>query len=131
MPRRWPACERRPAARSGAGPAGGQDQARRDAQRARQQARDAAAAAGQRRAGRRPGDEPRANRACTELRANTTDPDCGRCATRKATWPAYNGQLVVTCQQVIVARCRPSIPSTAPCDPLLDTCRQQLTRGRD
>ena len=51
-----------------------EDKARRDAQRARQEAWDAAAAAGKRR-GRRPADEPpRANRAGTGPRANTTDP---------------------------------------------------------
>ena len=107
-----------------------EDQARRDAQRARQQARDAAAAAGQRRAGRRPGDEPRANRAGTELRANTTDPDVRVMRNQKGYVAGYNGQLVVTCQQVIVG----VMLSQHPVDrtllhPLLDTCRQQLTRA--
>ena len=52
-----------------------EDQARRDAQRAKQEAWDAAVAAGKRRGGRRPGDEAPKNRAGTEPRANTTDPD--------------------------------------------------------
>ena len=51
------------------------DRDRRDAQRAKQEAWEAAAAAGKRRSGRRPADEPRANRAGTEPRANITDPD--------------------------------------------------------
>ena len=52
-----------------------EDQARRDAQRGKQEAWDAAAAARKPRSGRRPDDEPRANRAGTEPRANITDPD--------------------------------------------------------
>jgi transposase len=104
-----------------------EDQARRDVQRAKQQAWDAAAAAGKRR-GRRPGDEPRANRAGTEPRANITDPDVRVMRNQKGYVAGYNGQLVVTADQVIVG----AMLSWHPVDrtllhPLLDTCRQQLT----
>jgi hypothetical protein len=79
-----------------------EDQARRDAQRAKQEAWDAAAAAG-RRGGRRPGAEPpRANHNNTEPRANTTDPDVRVMRNQKGYVAGYNGQLVVTAQQVIV-----------------------------
>jgi transposase len=105
-----------------------EDQARRDAQRAKQQAWDAAAAAGKRRGGRRPGDEPRANRNNTEPRANITDPDVRVMRNQKGYVAGYNGQLVVTAEQVIVG----AMLSQHPVDrtllhPLLDTCRQQLT----
>ena len=107
-----------------------EDQARRDAQRAKQEAWDAAAAAGKRRSGRRPGDEPRANRAGTEPRANTTDPDVRVMRNQKGYVAGYNGQAVVTADQVIVG----AMLSQHPVDrtllhPLLDTCRQQLTRA--
>jgi transposase len=107
-----------------------EDRARRDAQRAKQQAWDAAAAAGQRRGGRRPGDEPRTNRNNTEPRANITDPDVRVMRNQKGYLAGYNGQLVVTCQQVIVG----ALLSQHPVDrtllhPLLDTCRQQLTEA--
>jgi transposase len=107
-----------------------EDRARRDAQRARQQAWDAAAAAGVRRGGRRPGDEPRTNRNNTEPRANITDPDVRVMRNQKGYLAGYNGQLVVTCQQVIVG----ALLSQHPVDrtllhPLLDTCRQQLTEA--
>jgi transposase len=107
-----------------------EDQARRDAQRAKQQAWDAAAAAGARRGGRRPGDEPRTNRNNTEPRANVTDPDTRVMRNQKGYVAGYNGQLVVTEQQVIVG----AMLSQHPVDrtllhPLLDHCRQQLTRA--
>jgi transposase len=106
-----------------------EDQARRDEQRAKQQAWDAAAAAGKRR-GHRPGDEPRANRAGTEPRANITDPDVRVMRNQKGYVAGYNGQAVVTADQVIVG----AMLSQHPVDrtllhPLLDTCRQQLTEA--
>ena len=76
--------------------------ARRATQRARQEAWDAAVAAGKRRGGRRPGGEPRKNRADTEPRANTTDPDVRVMRNQKGPVAGYNGQLVVTADQVIV-----------------------------
>src|SRR5436190_7172563 len=107
-----------------------EDQARRDAQRARPEAWDAAAAAGKPR-GHRPGDEPpRPNRNNTEPRANITDPDVRVMRNQKGYVAGYNGQLVVTAQQVIVG----TMLSQHPVDrtllhPLLDTCRQQLTEA--
>ena len=107
-----------------------EDQARRDAQRAKQEAFDAAAAAGKR-GGRRPGDEPpRTNHNNTEPRANITDPDVRVMRNQKGYVAGYNGQLVVTCQQVIVG----AMLSQHPVDrtllhPLLDTCRQQLAEA--
>ena len=106
-----------------------EDQARRDAQRAKQEAWDAAAVAGKRR-GHRPGDEPRANRAGTEPRANTTDPDVRVMRNQKGYVAGYNGQAVVTADQVIVG----AMLSQHPVDrtllhPLLDTCRQQLAEA--
>jgi transposase len=104
-----------------------EDKARRDAQRAKQEAWDAAAAAGTRRGGRRPGDEPRTNRNNTPPRANTTDPDVRVMRNQKGHVSGYNGQLVVTAQQVIVG----VMLSQHPVDrtllhPLLDQCRDQL-----
>jgi transposase len=106
-----------------------EDKARRDTQRAKQEAWDTAAAAGKRR-GRRPADEPRANRAGTEPRANTTDPDVRVMRNQKGYVAGYNGQIVVTADQVIVG----AMLSQHPVDrtllhPLLDTCRQQLTEA--
>jgi Transposase DDE domain/Transposase domain (DUF772) len=106
-----------------------EDQARHDAQRARQEAWDAAAAAGKRR-GRRPGDEPRANRAGTEPRANITDPDVRVMRNQKGYVAGYNGQAVVTAEQVIVG----AMLSQHPVDrtllhPLLDQCRGQLAEA--
>ena len=104
-----------------------EDKARREAQRAKQEAWDAAAAAGKRR-GRRPADEPpRANRAGTEPRANITDPDVRVMRNQKGYVAGYNGQAVVTADQVIVG----AMLSQHPVDrtllhPLLDTCREQL-----
>ena len=94
-----------------------EDQARRDAQRVKQEAFDAAVAAGKRRGGRRPGAEPpRTNHNNTEPRANTTDPDVRVMRNQKGYVAGYNGQLVVTAQQVIVgAMLSASTPSTAPC----------------
>jgi transposase len=107
-----------------------EDQARRQAQRAKQEAWDAAAAAGKRRGGRRPGDEPRANRAGTEPRANITDPAVRVMRNQKGYVAGYNGQLVVTAEQVIVG----AMLSQHPVDrtllhPLLDICRQQLAEA--
>jgi transposase len=106
-----------------------EDKARREAQRAKQEAWDKAAAAGKRR-GRRPGDEPRANRAGTEPRANITDPDVRVMRNQKGYVAGYNGQAVVTAEQVIVG----AMLSQHPVDrtllhPLLDTCRQQLAEA--
>jgi hypothetical protein len=79
-----------------------EDPARRDAQQARQQAWDAAAAEGRSRPARRPADEPRTNRNNTEPRANITDPDVRVMRNQKGYVAGYNGQLVVTADQVIV-----------------------------
>jgi hypothetical protein len=107
-----------------------EDQARRDAQRAKQEAWDAAAAAGQQRAARRPGDEPRTNRNNTEPRANITDPGVRVMRNQKGYVAGYNGQLVVTCQQVIVGAMLSQHPvGRTLLHPLLDTCRQQLTEA--
>jgi transposase len=107
-----------------------EDQARRQAQRAKQEVWDAAAAEGRPRAGRRPPDEPRTNRNNTEPRANITDPDVRVMRNQKAYFAGYNGQLVVTADQVIVG----AMLSQHPVDrtllhPLLDTCRQQLAEA--
>jgi transposase len=104
-----------------------EDAARRAAQRAKQETWDAAAADGRRRAGRRPADEPRANRAGTEPRANITDPDVRVMRNQKGYVAGYNGQLVVTGSQVITG----AMLSRHPVDrtllhPLLDQCRDQL-----
>jgi transposase len=106
-----------------------EDKARREAQRAKQEAWQAAAAAGKRR-GHRPGDEPRANRAGTEPRANITDPDVRVMRNQKGYVAGYNGQAVVTADQVIVG----AMLSQHPVDrtllhPLLDTCREQLAQA--
>jgi len=79
-----------------------EDQARRDAQRGKQEAWDAAAAARKPRSGRRPDDEPRANRAGTEPRADITDPGVRVMRNQKGYVAGYNGQLAVTADQVIV-----------------------------
>jgi hypothetical protein len=107
-----------------------EDKARRDAQQAKQQAWDEAAAAGKPR-GRRPGDEPRANRAGTEPRANITDPDVRVMRNQKGYVAGYNGQAVVTADQVIAG----AVLSQHPVDrtllhPLLDTCRTPADPGR-
>ena len=103
-----------------------EDQARRDAQRAKQESWDAAAAARKPR-GHRPGGEPRANRAGTEPRANITDPDVRVMRNQKGYVAGYNGQLVVTAQQVIVSAmlCQHPVDRTL-LHPLLDQCRDQL-----
>jgi hypothetical protein len=122
--------ERRARLAAAAGRLAAEDQARRDAQWAKQQAWDAAAAAG-RRGGRRPGDEPpRTNHNNTEPRANITDPDVRVMRNQKGYVAGYNGQLVVTAQQVIVG----AMLSQHPVDrtllhPVLDTCRQQLAEA--
>src|SRR5690349_15937714 len=107
-----------------------EDAARRDAQRAKQEAWEAAAAAGKPR-GHRPSDEPpRPNRNNTEPRANITDPDVRVMRNQKGYLAGYNGQLVVTAQQVILG----AVLSQHPVDrtllrPVLDTCRQQLAEA--
>jgi len=106
-----------------------EEQARRDGQRAKVEAWEAAAAAGRPRGGR-PAAEPRTNRNNTEPRANITDPDVRVMRNQKGYVAGYNGQLVVTCQQVIVG----AMLSQHPVDrtllhPLLDTCRRQLTEA--
>jgi transposase len=103
---------------------------RRAEQRAKQEAWDAAAAGRRPRAARRPADEPRTNRHNTEPRANTTDPDVRVMRNQKGYVSGYNGQLAVTCQQVIVG----AMLSQHPVDrtllhPVLDTCRQQLAQA--
>jgi transposase len=107
-----------------------EDKARRDAQRAKQVAWDAAAADRRQRAARRPADEPRTNRNNTPPRANTTDPDVRVMRNQKGYVAGYNGQAVVTADQVIVG----AMLSQHPVDrtllhPLLDTCGQQLTEA--
>ena len=107
-----------------------EDHARRDAQRAKQQAWDAAAAEGRPRPPQRPLDEPRTNRNNTQPRANITDPDVRVMRNQKGYVAGYNGQLVVTAQQVIVG----AVLSQHPVDrtllhPVLDTCRQQLAEA--
>jgi transposase len=107
-----------------------EDKARRDAQRAKQVAWDAAAAERRQRAARRPADEPRTNRNNTPPRANTTDPDVRVMRNQKGYVAGYNGQAVVTADQVIVG----AMLSQHPVDrtllhPLLDTCGQQLTEA--
>ena len=92
-----------------------EDTARRQAQRARQQAWDAAAAAGKRRSGRRPVDEPRANRADTEPRANISDPDVRVMRNQKGYVAGYNGQAVVTADQVIVGAMLSQHPAGRTC----------------
>ena len=91
-----------------------EDQEGREAQRAKQEAWEAAAAAGKRR-GHRPGDEPRANRARAEPRANITDPDVRVMRNQKGYVAGYNGQAVVTAEQVVASAMCPRTPSTAPC----------------
>ena len=91
---------------------------------------DAAAADRRQRSARRPADEPRTNRNNTEPRANITDPDVRVMRNQKGYVAGYNGQLVVTADQVIVG----AMLSQHPVDrtllhPLLDTCRQQLTEA--
>jgi transposase len=104
-----------------------EDKARRAGQRARQAAWDAAAAARRPRAARRPADEPRTNRNNTPPRANVTDPDCRVMHNQKGYVAGYNGQLVVTAQQVIVGAMLSQHPvGRTLLHPLLDTCRQQL-----
>jgi transposase len=100
------------------------DTARRQAQRARQRAWDAAGMRG----GRRPGDEPpRPNRNHTEPRANITDPDVRVMRNQEGYVAGYNGQLVVTGQQVIVGAMLSQHPAgrTLP-HPLPGRCRDQL-----
>jgi len=103
-----------------------EDKARRDEQRAKQQAWEAAAAAGKRR-GHRPGDEPRANRAGTEPRADITDPAVRVMRNQKGYAAGYNGQAVVTADQVIVGAMLSQHPAGRTLlHPLLDRCRDQL-----
>jgi hypothetical protein len=105
------------------------DQARRDAQPARQEAWEAAAAAGKRR-GRRPGDEPRANRAGTGPRANITDPDVRVMHNQKGYVAGYNGQAVVTADQVIAGAMLSRHPAGRTLlHPLPGQCRGQLSEA--
>jgi Transposase DDE domain len=100
--------------------------ARREAQRAEQEARDAAAAAGTQ-GGRRPGDEPRANRAGTGPRADITDPDVRVMGNQKGYVAGYNGQAVVTAEQVIAAAMLSRHPvGRTLLHPLPGPCRDQL-----
>lgn len=92
-----------------------EDQARRDAQRAKVEAWEAGTAARAPRSGKRPDDQPRANRAGTEPRANLTDPDVRVMRNKKGYVSGYNGQLVVTEARRSSARCSANIRSTAPC----------------
>ena len=106
-----------------------EDTARRQAQQARQEAWDAVAAARRPRAGQRPADEPRSNRNNTELRANITDPDVRVMRNQKGYVAGYNGQLVVTAQQVIVGAMLSQHPAGRTTHPLPGTCRQQLAQA--
>ena len=80
---------------------------------------------------RRPGDEPpRANRNNTEPRANVTDPDVQVMRNQKGYVAGYNGQLVVTADQVIVGAMLSQHPvNRTLLHPLLDRCRNQLTEA--
>jgi hypothetical protein len=85
---------------------------------------------GQTERGGRPAEEPRTSRNNTRPRANITDLDVRVMRNQKGYVAGYNGQLIVTCQQVIVG----AMLSQHPVDrtqfhPLLDTCRQQLTEA--
>jgi len=91
------------------------DRDRRDAQRAEQEAWEAAAVAGKRRSGSRPADEPRANRAGPGPRADITDPDVRVMRNQKGYVAGYNGQAVVTAQQVIVGAMMSQHPAGATC----------------
>jgi Transposase domain (DUF772) len=107
-----------------------EDQGRCDAQRAKQVAWDAAAADRRQRSARRPADEPRTNRNNTEPRANITDPDVRVMRNQKGYVAGYNGQLVVTADQVIAGAMLSQHPvGRTLLHPLLDTCRQQLTQA--
>ncbi len=107
-----------------------EDKARRDARRAKQEAWDAAAADRRQRAARRPADEPRTNRNNTPPRANTTDPDVRVMRNQKGYVAGYNGQAVVTADQVIAGAMLSQHPvDRTPLHPLLDTCCQQLTEA--
>jgi transposase len=107
-----------------------EDKARRDAQRAKQVAWDAAAADRRQRSARRPADEPRTNRNNTEPRANITDPDVRVMRNQKGYVAGYNGQLVVTADQVIVGAMLSQHPAGRTLlHPLPGTCRQQLTEA--
>ena len=122
--------ERRERLAAAAGRLAAEDKARRDAQRAKQVAWDAAAADRRQRSARRPADEPRTNRNNTEPRANITDPGVRVMRNQKGYVAGYNGQLVVTADQIIVG----AMLSQHPVDrtllhPLLDTCREQLTEA--
>jgi hypothetical protein len=103
-----------------------EDQARRDAQRARQEAWMRPRRLGHGGAGAA-GDEPRTNRTSTPPRANTTDPDVRVMRNQKGHVSGYNGQLVVTRQQVIAGAMLSQHPAGRTLlHPLLDQCRGQL-----
>jgi hypothetical protein len=125
---RWPRADRRERLAAARDQLAAEDKARRDAQRAGQQAWDAAAAEGRSQAARRPADEPRTNLNNTPPWANITAPDCRVMRNQKGSVAGYNGQLVVTAQQLIVG----AVLSWHPVDrtllhPLLDQCCAQLT----
>ena len=108
-----------------------EDKARRDAQRAKQVAWDAAAADRRQRAARRPADEPRTNRNNTPPRANTTDPDVRVMRNQKGYVAGYNGQAVVTADQVIVgAMLVPAPGRPHPAAPAPGHLRPAADRGR-
>ena len=75
-------------------------------------------------------DEPRANRNNTEPRANITDTDVRVMRNQKGYVAGYNGQAVVTADQVIVGAmlCQHRVDRTL-LHPLPDTCREQLTQA--
>jgi Transposase DDE domain len=82
------------------------------------------------RRGRPSAEPPRANRNNTEPRANITAPDVRVMRNQKGYVAGYNGQAVVTADQVIVG----AMLSQHPVDrtllhPLLDTCRRQLAEA--
>jgi hypothetical protein len=69
----------------------------------------------------------RANRAGTEPRANITDPDVRGMRTQKGYVAGYNGQLVVTAEQVIAGAMLSQHPAGRTLlHPLPDRCRDQL-----
>src|SRR6266516_2915477 len=73
---------------------------------------------------------PRPTRNNTEPRANITDPDVRVMRNQKGYVAGYNGQLVVTAQQVIVGVMLSRHPAGRTLlHPLLDTCRQQLAKA--
>jgi Transposase DDE domain len=63
-------------------------------------------------------------------RAGTTDPDVQVMHNHKGYAAGYNGQIAVTADQVIIgARLSQHPDDRTLLNPLLDTCRQQLTEA--